>query len=74
MIVGKLDQLCVGIYDFRLGLVSSFIFVFLCCWEVSVVYNYTLLSLTGGLGALTGPGLASLLGSGGPTTSSSSSR
>lgn len=28
----------------------------------------------GGLGALTGPGLASLLGSGGPPTSSSSSR
>jgi len=28
----------------------------------------------GGLGALAGPGLASLLGSGGPATSSSSSR
>ena len=39
-----------------------------------VSFELCVLVLAGGLGALTGPGLASLLGSGGPPASSSSSR
>lgn len=43
-------------------------------WKYEMLKKMLLLCVVGGLGALAGPGLASLLGSGGPATSSSTSR